>query len=101
MTRDRARLLPEAGAKLLESVDQAAFGCRRCGPPPLRNAIEVGPEDVLTEQDVELLGRVKKGILPCPWCDLPLRGEFVYYELRGDDDYTGVRLSCVCGFLEY
>ena len=101
MTLDTTRELMEGGAKLLESTEQEEFCCRRRIPPATRKVIEVRPEDALTAEDAELLVRTDKGILPCPWCDLPLRGEFVYYELEGDDFYAGVRLSCGCGFVEY
>ena len=73
----------------------------RCREPLVVRVIEVGPEDVLTASQAELVDRAKAGTLPCPWCDRPLEGEFVYYELEGDDFYAGVRLSCGCGFVEY
>lgn len=87
--------------KLLESAGQETNVRRSSLEPPSRKVIEVGPEDVLTAAEAELLQRADKGILPCPWCDLPLKGEFVYYELEDDDFYAGVRLSCGCGFVEY
>ena len=64
-------------------------------------AIEVGPEDVLTRDEAELLAKARNGQLPCPWCERPLDGEFVFHRLGGDDYYAGVRLSCLCGFVEY
>ena len=71
------------------------------GMLPSRKAVEVRPEDVLTAKEAELLEKVKKGAVPCPWCGRPLEGEFVYFELEDDDFYAGVRLSCRCGFVEY
>lgn len=52
-------------------------------------------------RDKDLLERARQGDLPCPWCGKPLRGELVHIELEDDDSYTGVRLSCSCGFVEY
>jgi hypothetical protein len=52
-------------------------------------------------RDKDLLEKAGEGNLPCPWCGRPLRGELVYIELEDDDSYTGVRLSCSCGFVEY
>ena len=63
--------------------------------------IEVGLEDVLTRQEVELLEKARNGTLPCPWCERPLSGEFFFHRLEGDHYYAGVRLSCSCGFVEY
>lgn len=68
---------------------------------PSRKAIELEPEDILPAKEAELLQKAKKGVLPCPWCDGPLRGEFVCFTMEGDDFYAGVRLSCLCGFVEY
>jgi uncharacterized protein (UPF0212 family) len=52
-------------------------------------------------RDRDLLERAEQGNLPCPWCGKPLKGELVFIELEEDDSYTGVRLSCSCGFVEY
>lgn len=52
-------------------------------------------------RDERLLEKAREGNLPCPWCGKPLRGELVHFELEDDDSYTGVRLSCSCGFVEY
>jgi hypothetical protein len=52
-------------------------------------------------RDRDLLETAGEGNLPCPWCGKPLKGELVYIELEDDDSYTGVRLSCSCGFVEY
>jgi hypothetical protein len=66
-----------------------------------RAGVEVGKEDVLAVREGELLDKAEKGAVPCPWCGRPLRGEFVYFELEDEDDYAGVRLLCICGFVEY
>ena len=66
-----------------------------------REPIKVGPEDVLTRDEAELLARARRGELPCPRCEQPLYGEFVYFPLDDGDCYAGVKLSCLCGFVEY
>ena len=58
-------------------------------------------EDVLAAEELELVEKARKEELTCPWCERPLRAEFVYVELENDDYYAGVRLSCSCGFVEY
>ena len=63
--------------------------------------IEVGLEDVMTRDEAALLAKTRNGELPCPWCESPLSGEFVFHRLEGDHYYAGVRLSCTCGFVEY
>lgn len=62
---------------------------------------EVRPDEVLTQAEAELLVRARAGQLPCPWCQRPLDGEFVFHRLEGEVDYARVRLSCLCGFVEY
>ena len=101
MTKGNPLAPPRGEAKFVESAGQEEDTRHYSLGPPNGVVIEIAPEDVLTVEEVELLKRVRKGILPCPWCDLPLNGEFVYYELEGDDFYAGVRLSCGCGFVEY
>jgi len=66
-----------------------------------RGTIKVGPEDVLTRDEAELLARARGGELPCPRCGQPLYGEFMYFPLDDGDCYAGVKLSCLCGFVEY
>lgn len=58
-------------------------------------------EDLLAAEELELLEKAHKGDVLCPWCERPLRAEFVCVELENDDHYAGVRLSCSCGFVEY
>ena len=64
-------------------------------------AREMGPEDVLTRDEAALLARARDGQWPCPRCQRTLYGEFVFHRLEGDDFYAGVKLSCLCGFVEY
>jgi hypothetical protein len=62
----------------------------------------VRPEAVLSDRQLQLLAQAQSGELPCPWCQRPLSGDFVYVEVPDDDDYyAGVKLSCRCGFVEY
>ena len=64
----------------------------------------IGPEDILTEQEYQLLQQAAAGELPCPWCERPLSGSFVKCSFLDEDSghqYYGVRLQCVCGFDEY
>ena len=68
---------------------------------PSDEVTAVSPEDVLPAKEAELHERVKQGLIPCPWCERPLAGEFFYFRLEGDDFDAGVRLSCRCGFVEY
>lgn len=62
---------------------------------------KVATEAMLTEREAQLLVRVRRGQVPCPWCDRALGGELVTFELPADDLYICVRLSCSCGFVEY
>ena len=101
MTTDRTGPLTSEHAKLTESAGQDTNARRLSLAPPAREVIEVGPEDVLTAQEVDLLQRAESGKVSCPWCGQPLMGEFLYYDLENDDFYAGVRLSCGCGFVEY
>jgi len=64
-------------------------------------AFRPGQEDVLTRDQAALLTRARNRLLPCPRCQRPLDGEFIYYKLEDDDYYAGVRLYCICGFVEY
>ena len=83
-----------------ESVEWV--GHERCGNGanallPIER-ITPGPEEVLLASEVELLEKTRQGRLPCPRCETPLRGEFLYFE----ELYAGVRLSCLsCNFVEY
>ena len=66
--------------------------------PP--ESVDVRKDKVLVAREAELLEAVGQGKVPCPWCERPLKGEFVYFELEDEDCYAGVRLSCRCGFVE-
>jgi len=56
------------------------------------------PVGTLPPGEVGLLEKAERGLLPCPRCERPLRGEFLRYQGL----YTGVRLRCPgCGFEEY
>lgn len=66
-----------------------------------QDTVAVRPEDVLADKDLDMLAKARNGELPCPWCERPLSGAFVFLQLEGDDYYAGVRLSCLCGFVEY
>ena len=101
MMMNRTQVLMEGQVDRLESAEPGELAGAHCGDRFAEKVIEVSPEDILAAEEVDVLQRADKGILPCPWCDLPLKGEFVYYELEGDDFYAGVRLSCGCGFVEY
>ena len=61
----------------------------------------IRPEDVLIHRELDLLAKAENAELPCPFCDQPLHGEFVYLQVADDDYYAGVKLSCCCGFVEY
>ena len=66
-----------------------------------REPVDARNEKALAAKEAELLEETGKGNLPCPWCERPLKGEIVYFELQEEGFYAGVRLSCRCGFVEY
>ena len=101
MTRIGTEVSREGQGKDLESIGQEEQVRHRCEDPRPRKETEVRPQDVLTTEQMELLERANRGAAPCPWCGLPLKGAFIYYDLEDDDCYAGVRLSCQCGFVEY
>ncbi len=99
--RDKALQEARKLCKVLEGLRLEEAQVEGALSPGPKKVIEPGPGDVLSRKDMELLERARRGELPCPRCSRTLDGEFVYFPLEEGDCYAGVRLHCLCGFVEY